>query len=73
MVESLHTLPLGQDDFVELQEMIAQLSDWQGSLEDATVVHTAICFRCPVWTYNYRDFTAFKSLEFWTPAGSFER
>jgi predicted nucleic acid-binding protein len=67
MNESLHMLMLESDDFQTVQEMILQLPRWQGSLEDATVVFTALRYRCPVWTYNFRDFSAFKALEFWTP------
>lgn len=67
MDESLHTLILERGDFRSIQEMMLKLPCWQGSLEDATVVFTALRYRCPVWTYNFRDFSAFKALEFWTP------
>ena len=67
MDESLHTLMLERDDFQSIQEMMLKLPSWQGSLEDATVVFTALRYRCPVWTYNFRDFSAFKALEFWMP------
>jgi hypothetical protein len=50
--------------------MLVQLPRWQGSLEDAAVIFIAMRYRCPVWTYNFRDFAAFKALEFWTPESS---
>lgn len=40
---------------------------WRGTLEDATVALTALRLRIPVWTLNYRDFSAFPSLLFWHP------
>lgn len=64
---SLHSLPLEQTDFDELQGMVAQLPQWQGSLEDATVVLTALQYCCPIWTYNFRDFSIFPALAFWNP------
>ncbi len=67
MNESLHILMLERDDFQSIQEMMLKLPRWQGSLEDAMVVFTALRYRCPVWTYNFRDFSAFKALEFWMP------
>ncbi len=65
--DSLYSLPLEQTDFDELQGMVVQLPQWQGSLEDATVVLTALRYRCPIWTYNFRDFGIFQALDFWNP------
>jgi predicted nucleic acid-binding protein len=67
MQESLYLLPLEQADFEEIQSLVTELPQWQGSLEDATVIFTALQYRSPVWTYNFRDFGIFKTLEFWTP------
>ncbi|NEP17247.1 MAG: type II toxin-antitoxin system VapC family toxin [Leptolyngbya sp. SIO4C1] len=67
MSETLHILTLDSEIFSELKAAVSRLSDWHGSLEDATVILTAIQYRCPVWTYNFRDFNVFKSLELWTP------
>lgn len=67
MQESLYLLPLEKADFEEIQNMVTKLPQWQGSLEDATVVFTALRYHSPVWTYNFRDFSIFKALEFWTP------
>ena len=68
MQSSLHPIALEQDDFDELQGMVLELTQWQGSLEDGTVLLMALKYRCPVWTYNFRDFGIFKTLEFWNPA-----
>lgn len=43
------------------------LQKWGGTLEDATVALTALRLRIPVWTLNYRDFSAFPRLFFWRP------
>ena len=53
--------------FQELQTTVASLNDWQGSLEDGVVVLSALQYDAPVWTYNFRDFSAFKSLDLWNP------
>lgn len=67
MSDSLHLLTLDSETFAELQNVIEKLPQWRGSLEDATVMLTALQYRCPVWTYNFRDFNIFKSLDFWNP------
>lgn len=67
MCESLHIIPINHDDFDALKSMVIQLPDWRGSLEDGTVMLAAIHYRCPIWTYNFRDFSMFKTLEFWNP------
>lgn len=63
--QSLHTVTFSQLDLHELCLMVQALPQWQGSLEDASVVLVAHRYNCPVWTLNYRDFGIFKSLEFW--------
>lgn len=65
--ESLHILLLDQSDLEAFQNLVFGLPNWQGSLEDASVILTALRYRCPVWTFNYRDFSLFNTLEFWTP------
>jgi predicted nucleic acid-binding protein len=67
MSDSLHILTMDAEAFSQLQNAVAQLPQWQGSLEDATVMLTALQYRCPVWTYNFRDFSLFIALEFWNP------
>ena len=47
-------------------EMI-QSKGWGTTLEDAIVIQTALVLDVPVWTLNYRDFAAVKTLKFWTP------
>jgi predicted nucleic acid-binding protein len=67
MEESLYFLLLDENIFTSVRIMITSLPKWKGSLEDATVAVTALRYRCPVWTLNYRDFSIFQSLEFWNP------
>lgn len=67
MNDSLHILAMEAEAFSQLQAVVAQLPQWKGSLEDATVMLTALQHRCPVWTYNFRDFSIFSALEFWNP------
>jgi hypothetical protein len=70
MEDTLHLVEINKDDLADLKSMLVQLPLWQGSLEDAAVIFIAMRYRCPVWTYNFRDFAAFKALEFWTPESS---
>lgn len=67
MSDSLQLLATDMETFSELQTAIEQLPQWRGSLEDATVMLTALQYRCPIWTYNFRDFSIFGALEFWNP------
>ncbi len=67
MENSLYSVTLCDADFVQLQIMIQSLSNWQGSLEDATVILVAQKYNAPIWTLNYRDFSRFKNLNFWNP------
>ncbi|MGK7889833.1 MAG: type II toxin-antitoxin system VapC family toxin [Leptolyngbyaceae cyanobacterium] len=69
MTDSLHVLPLTPEQFKTLQELIFRLPQWHGSLEDATVALTALQYKCPIWTYNFRDFSIFSAIEFWNPSG----
>jgi predicted nucleic acid-binding protein len=68
LMEELFPISISLDDVNDLRKFVRQLPNWQGSLEDATVIATAFRYRCPVWTINYRDFSPFKALEFWVPA-----
>ena len=67
MNDSFNVLTVDAESFAHIQAFIVQLPQWKGSLEDATVMLTAIQYRCPVWTYNFRDFSLFSNLEFWNP------
>ncbi len=55
-------------DFDDAADVLARMPTWSGSLEDALVAITARKLSIPVWTMNYRDFSAFKTLTFWTPS-----
>ena len=67
MNNRLKALPIDVPTFNKLQATVATIPQWQGSLEDATVTLIAIQYRCPIWTYNFRDLAAFKALDFWNP------
>src|SRR5436189_281483 len=43
------------------------MSTCNASLEDVLLARTACAVRFPLWTMNYRDFTAFRDLPFWHP------
>jgi hypothetical protein len=67
MKESLYFVFPDAAGFESVEQLVLSLPKWQGSLEDAIVAVTALQYQCPVWTLNYRDFSIFSSLEFWTP------
>ena len=67
MKDELRILSVSERDFENLEGIAVNIRGWQGSLEDATVVLTAVQYSCPVWTYNFRDFAAFKAIELWNP------
>lgn len=54
-------------DLDAVSSVTRMLQGWRGTLEEATVVLTALRLRSPVWTLNYRDFSAFPRLAFWNP------
>jgi predicted nucleic acid-binding protein len=65
------TLEVAYPGSIELRDVVgvlAAMPAWGGSLEDALVALTALKLDVPVWTFNYRDFAAFRNLHFWTPA-----
>ncbi len=67
MQESLEVDPLNLADLSELTLMVQSLTNWKGSLEDASVILMAQRHQCPIWTLNYRDLGIFKGIEFWNP------
>lgn len=60
-------LPLDRAAFNAACSLVDQLPSWGGTLEDATVVMAALELNVPVWTLNYRDFSAFRKIELWVP------
>jgi predicted nucleic acid-binding protein len=67
MENSLYSVTLEGEDIKKLYLMIQSLTDWEGSLEDATVILISQKYNSPIWTLNYRDFSRFKNLNFWNP------
>ncbi len=67
MQEALLPVPFTLEDLEAAQHLLEGLPEWGGTLEDASVVLLALRLKAPVWTLNYRDFSAFTALQFWTP------
>ena len=65
--EDTVVVPLSMEMFRDIYSMVRQIPDWQGSLEDASVVAVAKLYDASVWTLDYRDLSWFKSLELWFP------
>ncbi len=67
MRQSLHEAPVNSIELEAVQSLVELISNWKGSLEDATVILFAQKLNCPLWTLNYRDFGVFTNLIFWNP------
>lgn len=58
----------GRQDFDDATSLIMGLRpEWTGTVEDALIAAVGARLRLPVWTLNYRDFSALRRLELWTP------
>ena len=55
-------------DLDAIDELLRVMPNWRGAMEDAIVALIGLKLDIPVWTFNYRDFAAFRNLHFWTPA-----
>ena len=64
--EDTVVVPLSMEMFQDIYSMVRQIPNWQGSLEDASVVAVAKLYDANVWTLDYRDLSWFKSLELWS-------
>ncbi len=60
-------VPLEMAAFQNISNLVCQMPEWKGSLEDAAVVVTAQQYNASVWTLDYRDLRWFKHLHLWTP------
>ncbi|MCU0536078.1 MAG: PIN domain-containing protein [Hydrococcus sp. Prado102] len=67
VVEDTVIVPLDLETFQNIYSMVCQIPNWQGSLEDASVVAIATQYNASVWTLDYRDLSWFKNIELWTP------
>jgi len=67
MEDSLYLIEFTKVDLIDIKSFLLQIPQSKGSLEDATVILVALRYQGFVWTYNFRDFSAFKTLNFWTP------
>ena len=68
MQSSLTLLYLESKDLDALNLLVLSMPWWGGSLEDAAVAMVGRAREIPVWTFNYRDFAAFRDLSLWNPA-----
>lgn len=67
MRSSLSILYIASHELDELQRIVLSMPWWGGSLEDASLAMIGLSREVPVWTFNYRDFRAFRNLQFWSP------
>jgi predicted nucleic acid-binding protein len=67
MLESLDVQDTTAHTIQEALLLTERMGKWGATLEDAVVIQTALMLKAHVWTFNYRDFAAIKTLQFWTP------
>ena len=67
MQRSLEVVYPGARSLDDLTSVLTAMPTWSGTLEDALVAVTGLSLGAPVWTLNFRDLSAFRSLRFWNP------
>jgi predicted nucleic acid-binding protein len=67
MQQGLAIVYPGSRELEEIEEVLTAMPAWAGTLEDALVAMTGLRLNASVWTLNFRDFSAFRNLQFWTP------
>jgi predicted nucleic acid-binding protein len=68
MQSSMTLVYVDDDDLDALSRTLHTMPWWGGSLEDATVAMVGLERHVPVWTFNHRDFVAFRRLQLWNLA-----
>jgi predicted nucleic acid-binding protein len=66
--EAVSVVPFDLMEIQDAMELVRSTPQWQGTLQDASIVVLTRALNCPVWTLDYRDLARFSDLEFWTPA-----
>ena len=61
-------IPISETDFATISDLVLQITDWQGTLEDASVIIIAQQYQAQVWTLDYKDLGYFSNVQFWTPS-----
>ena len=61
-------IPISETDFATISDLVLQIANWQGTLEDASVILIAQKYQAQVWTLEYKDFGYFSNVQFWTPS-----
>ncbi len=61
-------IPISEADFATISDLVLQIANWQGTLEDASVILIAQKYQAQVWTLDYKDLGYFSNVQFWTPS-----
>ena len=61
-------IPISETDFATISDLVLQIANWQGTLEDASVILIAQKYQAQVWTLDYKDLGYFSNVQFWTPS-----
>lgn len=60
-------IPISESDFTVILNIILESPNWQGTLEDASVIVIAEKYQGQVWTIDYKDLGFFENIQFWNP------
>ena len=61
-------IPISEADFATISDLVLHIANWQGTLEDASVILIAQKYQAQVWTLDYKDLGYFSNVQFWTPS-----
>lgn len=56
---------VGEDAVQDAIAHVAGIPEWQGTLQDASVIVSARHLEIEIWTLGYRDFSRFDDLQLW--------
>lgn len=63
--EALDIFQLDEGGIQDAMALVVTTAQWQGTLQDASIVVIARLLDINVWTLDYRDFGRFQDLQLW--------
>lgn len=65
LLEGIEIIPFEIPAIEDTITLLISTPEWQGTLQDASVIILALQLKLPVWTLDYRDFSRFPKVELW--------
>ncbi len=63
--EALDIFQLDEGGIQDAMALVVTTAQWQGTLQDASIVVIARLLDVNIWTLDYRDFSRFQDLHLW--------